>query len=39
MYWIKTKRINKVNIALNPLELIFLFKLSKVLIPENSILM
>ena len=35
---IKTKIINKVNIELNQLELIFIFNLSNILFPENSIL-
>ena len=30
--------INKVNIELNQLELIFIFNLSNILFPENSIL-
>ena len=38
IFWIKTKIINKVNIELNQLELIFIFNLSNILFPENSIL-
>ena len=37
MFCIKAKIISKVNIELNQLELIFLFKLSNFLFPVNSI--